>query len=166
MVDMSSRRNLVFDDALQAVASVDDGYAADEIAKAVDTIRQRTKSGRVPQLDGVGFVAKRRAANNYGHYLLYMVPLALLGKKLFGQINPRYLIHQTTSPMHDVVLRSFRLLGINLDRVLIPLPVLFSIRPQGLGVKVERSTATPSVRRQREGCFRQTRLEAKMRHQD
>ena len=110
--------NLVFDDALQAVANVDDDYTAEEIAKAVDTIRQRTKSGRIPHLDGVGIVAKRRAANNYGHYLLYMVPLALLGKKLFGQMNPRYLIHQTTSPMHDVVLRSFRLLGINLDRVL------------------------------------------------
>ncbi|MEJ0015730.1 MAG: glycosyltransferase family 61 protein [Acetobacteraceae bacterium] len=110
--------NLIFDDELRVMDNLDDGYSSVEITRAVETIRERRKIGRLPYLDGVGIVIKRRAAGNYGHYLLYMVPLALLGRRLFGDRNPRYLAHYTLPPMNDVVLRSLRLMGISLDRVL------------------------------------------------
>ena len=120
--------NLVIDRDLQVVANVDDEYSAEEIERALDDIRQQNKAGTLPHFAGVGVVAKRRATDNYGHYMLYMLPLAALGKRLFEDRNPRYLAHRTSPPMQDVVLRSFRLLGIDLERVLIKdfhEPVLF-----------------------------------------
>jgi capsular polysaccharide biosynthesis protein len=120
--------NLVLDHNLQIVANVDDWYSPEELQRAVGDVERRLEAKDLPHIEGVGIVAKRRAANNYGHYLLYMVPLAFLGKRLFGDRNPRYLVHRTSPPMVDVTLRSLRLLGINLESVLMldfREPVLF-----------------------------------------
>jgi len=110
--------NLVVDDSLQIIGNVDDDYTPEELQRALGDIERLIEAKAMPHFDGVGIVAKRRAADNYGHYLLYMVPLALLGQKLFGGRNPRYVTHRSSPPMQDVILRSLRGLGIGLDRVL------------------------------------------------
>jgi hypothetical protein len=110
--------NLIVDDNLQIIGNVDDDYTPEELQRALGDIERLVEAQAMPHFDGVGIVAKRRAANNYGHYLLYMVPLALLGQKLFGDRNPRYVTHRSSPPMQDVILRSLRRLGIDLDRVL------------------------------------------------
>jgi capsular polysaccharide biosynthesis protein len=108
---------LVVDDNMQIIANIEDKYSPDELQRALNDIERLVAAQQVPHFDGIGVVAKRRAANNYGHYLLYMMPMALLGKRMFGGTNPRYVTHRTSLPMQDVILRSLRRLGIGLDRV-------------------------------------------------
>ena len=110
---------LILDNNLQIVNNVTDDYSTAEVEKAIDAIIKQSDDNVLPYVAGTAIVAKRRAAGNYGHYMMYMLPLASIGKNLFGEQDPWYLTHRVLAPMQDVVLRSFRLLGISLDRVLI-----------------------------------------------
>jgi hypothetical protein len=110
---------LVLDEHLQVVDNVCDDYSPEEIEKALGIIFEKSADSTLPWVGDTAILAKRRAAGNYGHYLMYMLPLASIAKRLFGERNPVYLSHRVLAPMQDVVLRSFRLLGISLDRVLI-----------------------------------------------
>jgi hypothetical protein len=110
--------SFVVDENMQIIANLDDKYSAEEVQRAPRDIERLAELKQLLHYDGVGVVAKRRAANNYGHYLMYMVPLTLLGKRLFGDKDPRYVTHRTSLAMQDVTLRSLRRLGIGLDRVL------------------------------------------------
>ena len=112
--------NLVLDHNLQPIENIDDGYSQEEIDGAIQVIQEREAAKTLPYHGEIGVVAKRRAVNNYGHYLLYMLPLAILGKLLFGEENPRYLVHRVSPAMIDVQLRALRLAGISLDRMLVP----------------------------------------------
>jgi capsular polysaccharide biosynthesis protein len=108
--------NLVLDDSLRVITNIDDSYSPEEIERAIDCIRGKLASKQMVFL-GRAVVAKRRAINNYGHYLLYMLPLAFLGKAYFNDVDHVYLSHQVSPPMQDVILRSFRLAGVALDQV-------------------------------------------------
>ena len=76
--------NLIFDDALRVVANRDDVYSDEEITKAVLAIKNLSANQLLAHMKGPGIVAKRRAVGNYGHYMLYRLPLTALGKHLFG----------------------------------------------------------------------------------
>lgn len=110
---------LILDENLQVINNVTDDYSPEEIQQAIELIKKQTEDKKLPHIGGLAIVAKRRAAGNYGHFMMYMLPLASIGKRLFGEQNPFYLTHRVLAPMQDVVLRSFRLLGISLDRVLV-----------------------------------------------
>lgn len=110
--------SLVFDENLQVIANVADDYSHQEQQTALSQIKRHLATRNVTHYIGTGIVAKRRVVNDYGRYLLTMAPLALIGKRLFGESNPWYLTHRAPAQMQDVILRSLRLLGIGLDRVL------------------------------------------------
>ncbi len=119
---------LIIDRNLQVVSNASDVYSEYEVDRAVADIRRRLEAGNLPHLDGLGVVSKRRAVANYGHFLMEMLPMAVMGRSLFGEMNPRYVIHRVPPPMQDVMFRSFRLLGFDLNRLLVAddrEPVLF-----------------------------------------
>ena len=77
----------------------------------MSAIAQRVAANTLPHLPGHGVVAKRRAANNYGHFLLEMIPMAVAGATACEGDPPVFLLHRVDPPMLDVALRAFRLLG-------------------------------------------------------
>ena len=110
---------LILDQELQVIQNVSDEYTDDEIQQAVKDVRAGREASTLPHFDRLTILAKRRAAHNYGHYLMEMLPMAVVGAKVADEKNPRYLLHQVPPPAQDVVFRSFRLLGIDLNNLLV-----------------------------------------------
>jgi capsular polysaccharide biosynthesis protein len=90
----------------------------EEIRRAVQDISRKLESGTLLRYPGLSILAKKRAPNNYGHFLLEMLPLAFIGRILFGDRDPLYLLHRVSPPTEDAMLRSFRLLKFDLNRLL------------------------------------------------
>lgn len=115
-----SEECLVFDAQLRVIENASDTYTDEEIEVALGSIFRLLDAERLPHLPDRGVVAKRRAANNYGHFLLEMLPMAVVGAALPSEKERKFLLHRVEPPMLDVMLRSFRLLGITPDRLLFP----------------------------------------------
>ena len=111
---------LVLDRHLQVIENVSDVYSEAEIARSVEAIKQKELTHRLPHYDRPGIVSKRRAANNYGHFLMEMLPMAVLGQLNAGTTDLWYVTHQSLAPTLDAVFRAFRLMGVPLGRVLAP----------------------------------------------
>lgn len=111
---------LVMDRHLQVIENASDVYTDEEIARAVDAIRMREAAHKLPHHDRPGIVAKRRAVSNYGHFLMEMLPMAVLGQAVAGTTDVWYVSHHTLSATMDAVFRAFRLLGVPPVRVLTP----------------------------------------------
>jgi capsular polysaccharide biosynthesis protein len=110
---------LVLDRELRAIENVSDKYSDEEIARAVTNIRAARKASTLPHFDKLTILAKRRAVHNYGHYLIECFPMAVVGTGIALGEDPHYLTHLVPTPAEDVTLRSFRLLGVDLNQVLI-----------------------------------------------
>ena len=110
---------MIFDDKLRFITNASDRYTDAEVERGVGDIRQQMESRKLRHFPGVGIIGKRRAANNYGHYLMEMLPMAVVGRDLFANSDPRYLLHRVPPPTQDAVFRSMRLLGFNLDRLIV-----------------------------------------------
>jgi capsular polysaccharide biosynthesis protein len=112
-----SEECLVFDDRLRVVINASDEYSDDEISKALASIERSLAEQKLPHLAGPGVVSKRRAVNNYGHFLMECLPMAVIGGAVCGDRQPTFLLHRVQPALLDVVLRAFRLLGITPDRL-------------------------------------------------
>ena len=110
---------LIFDDNLQMISNVSDEYTDEEIEIALVCILRQIETRKLPYLQSPAIMSKRRAVNNYGHFLIEMLPMAMIANKLIAHFDPTFLLHRVEPPMLDVTLRAFRLLGIPLDRLLI-----------------------------------------------
>ena len=111
---------LVLDRDLRVVENASDPYSEEEIGRAIEAIRTREAAYRLPHYDRPGIIAKRRAANNFGHFLMEMLPMAVLGQTIAGTTDVWYVSHHTLAPTMDAVFRAFRLLGVPLRRLLVP----------------------------------------------
>lgn len=110
---------LILDQNLQVLENVGDPYTDEEIERAIRDIRMASEAATLPHLDRLTILTKRRAAHNYGHYLIEMLPMAVIGAMCIDEKRPRYLVHRVPPPSQDVVFRSLRLLGIDLNEVLV-----------------------------------------------
>lgn len=109
--------SLFLDRDLRVIENVSDQYSAEEYESAAEAIKQALERGRLPHLSGLSAVARRRAAGNYGHFLIEMLPMALIAHKIYQGKIDRFLLHRSEAPMLDVNLRAFRLAGISPDRL-------------------------------------------------
>ena len=110
---------LIFDDNLQMISNASDEYTDEEIETALACILRQLQAQKLPNLKGPVIMSKRRAANNYGHFLIEMLPMAMIANQLLADFDPHFILHRIEPPMLDVALRAFRLLGIPLDRLLL-----------------------------------------------
>jgi capsular polysaccharide biosynthesis protein len=110
---------LILDKELRVVANASDNYTEEEISRAIEAIRKGENCGTLPHYGEPTIVAKRRAAHNYGHYLMEMLPMAVIAAKTSNVRDALYLVHRVPPPSQDVVFRSFRLLDVKLDRLLV-----------------------------------------------
>lgn len=115
-----SEECLVLDDQLRVISNASDEYTDDEIEAALGAIMRLLDANTLPHLPGTGVVAKRRAANNYGHFLMEMLPMAMIGHAACREREPQFLLHRVQPEMLDVMLRSFRLLGVRPNRLHFP----------------------------------------------
>jgi hypothetical protein len=113
------RECLIFDDNLQVLSNASDQYTGEEIEDALDCILSQLNANAVPHLTAPAILSKRRAVNNYGHFLIEMLPMAMIANQLVGHFDPLFILHRGEPPMLDVNLRAFRLLGIPPGRLLI-----------------------------------------------
>ena len=106
-----SEECLVFDDHLQVITNASDEYSDEEIDRALARILKTVEEQKMPHLVGPGVVSKRRAVNNYGHFLIECLPMAVIGGAVCGDREPTFLLQRVQPAMLDVMLRAFRLLG-------------------------------------------------------
>src|SRR5579871_2675269 len=59
---------LLLDRDMQVIENASDRYSDTEVAEWLDVIRNRP--GKIQQIGGLTIMAKRRAAHNYGHFLI------------------------------------------------------------------------------------------------
>jgi capsular polysaccharide biosynthesis protein len=110
---------LIFDRELQVIENASNVYTDEEVRRAVKDVQAADEASELLQHGRLTVLAKQRAVHNYGHFLMYCLPMAYLATTIVGEENPNYLSYLVPAPSQDVVLRSYRLLGIDLDRVLI-----------------------------------------------
>lgn len=110
---------LVLNQEMQVIENVSDHYTIEEYQHAVEVTQRTRKEGKIPILDGINVMARRRAAGNYGHFLIEMLPMAGVARRIYGDQIRRYLLHRAEPPMLDANLRAFRLAGITPDRLVI-----------------------------------------------
>ena len=110
---------LILDQELRVIENASDEYTDEEIARAIEAVQRGERARTLPHYGEPTIVAKRRAAHNYGHYLMEMLPMAVIASRLFNSKDAFYLVHRVPPPSQDVVFRSFRLLNVSLDRLLV-----------------------------------------------
>jgi capsular polysaccharide biosynthesis protein len=130
--------SLILDKDLRVIENAGDYHDDEEIERAIAVIRKDLEAMRLPHFVS-GIVSKRRAAGNYGHFLLELLPLAVIGRRLSPAYDPVHIIHYAEAPLQDVMFRSFRLLGVSLSRVLVrdfgqPIHLADAIVVRGLSV--------------------------------
>jgi capsular polysaccharide biosynthesis protein len=112
---------LVLDHQFQVIENASDTHHSEaEISRAIETIKREEASHLVPHYDRPGIVVKRRNPNNYGHFLVEMLPMAVFGRIAADSPEVRYVSHPGLAASMDTVLRAFRLLGVPLRQVLMP----------------------------------------------
>jgi capsular polysaccharide biosynthesis protein len=110
---------LILDDQLRVIANASDEYTDDEINRAIAAIQRGEESRTLPHHGTPTIVAKRRAAHNYGHFLMEMLPMAIIASRLIASTEAVYLVHRVPPASQDVIFRSFRLMGVSLERLLV-----------------------------------------------
>jgi capsular polysaccharide biosynthesis protein len=109
---------LVLDRDLRVLENVSDEYSDAEVAQAIDDIHRLHAQAQLLFYKG-GIVAKRRASGNYGHFMLEMLPMALIGRTVVDDPEWIYLLHRADPDMMDVMLRAFRLIDVPMRRLVI-----------------------------------------------
>jgi len=110
--------NLILDRQFQFIENACDLYSDTELATALANIQRQFDAGRLIQHRS-GILAKRRAASNYGHFLMEMLPMAIIGEPYFHDRDHWHVVHRVDPPLQDVMFRAFRLLGFPLSRLLV-----------------------------------------------
>lgn len=110
---------LILDNQLRVLTNVSDAYTDEEIEWSVRQVQTNREAETLPHFDRPTILSKRRAGHNYGHYLMENLPMAVVGGQVAKSDNPLYLVHLVPPATMDVVFRSFRLLGIDMDQILV-----------------------------------------------
>lgn len=108
---------MVLDSELRLISNASDPCSDEELLRAGDRIRAAQANQRLPCFVELGIMASRRATNNYGHFLIEMLPMAYLAAELFGAEEQKFYMHRADVAMMDVVLRAFRMLGHSLQKL-------------------------------------------------
>lgn len=111
---------LIFDDQLRVITNASDPYSDEEVEAALESIETLLEKQRLPHFVGPGVVSKRRAVNNFGHFLMEMLPMAVIGRAVCRDREPDFLLHRVQPELMDVMLRAFRLLGVPPTRLHFP----------------------------------------------
>lgn len=111
---------LILDDQLRVISNASDPYSDEEVDTALRSIVTLLEEQKLPHLVGPGVVAKRRAVNNFGHFLMEMLPMAVIGRAACQGKQPEFLVHRVQPELMDVMLRAFRLLGVKPSRLHFP----------------------------------------------
>jgi capsular polysaccharide biosynthesis protein len=109
---------LVLDRDLRVLENVSDAYTDAEVAQAIDAIHGLRAEGRLPFYRR-GIVAQRRGTSNYGHFMLEMIPMAVIARTLTDDPDWMYLLKQVDPAMLDVVLRAFRQMDVPLRKLIV-----------------------------------------------
>jgi hypothetical protein len=113
-----SQECLILDDELRVIENASDPYTDQEIEPVIARIRDLSQAQRLPHYRGPGIVSKRRAAGNYGHFMMEMLPMGIIGSHHCNQgPDTMFLLHRCPPPMLDAVLRAYRLLGLPLNQL-------------------------------------------------
>ena len=110
---------LIFNEQLQVIDNASDPYSDEEVESALELMGTKELGRRVPHY-AWGVVSKRRAVGNYAHFLLEMLPMTTIGRTFAQEHDPLFVVHRVQPELQDVVFRSMRLLGIPLNRLLVP----------------------------------------------
>jgi hypothetical protein len=110
---------LILDPDLQVIQNASDAYTDDEVAQAIGEVLTARQAQTLPHFDRLTYLVKGRAAHNYGHFLMEMLPMAYVGAQCVPNENSIYLIHTAPAPSQDVMFRSRRLLGVDLNNVVV-----------------------------------------------
>ena len=115
-----SEECLILDDELRVIENASDGYTDQEVQRVIVRICDLLQAKLLPHYRGPAVVAKRRAAGNYGHFMMEMLPMGIIGHA-YCKDGPETLIllHRSPPPMLDAALRAYRLLGAPLNRLII-----------------------------------------------
>jgi capsular polysaccharide biosynthesis protein len=111
--------SLILDNHLRVIANASDAYTDAEIDRALEAVQRDEEARTLPHIVKPTIVAKRRAAHHYSRYLMEMLPMACIAGRAFDSSGALYLVHRVPPPSQDVVFRSFRLLGISLERLVV-----------------------------------------------
>ncbi len=107
---------LIFDQQLRLIENVSDPYPDSRAQAAIEDILSHKSARTIPHF-AQGIAARRSGGGNFGHFLLEMLPMAVVAKSLFPDWNPVYWAHLADPPVVDVMLRAFRLVGVPLNRI-------------------------------------------------
>jgi capsular polysaccharide biosynthesis protein len=107
---------LILDQQLRVIENVSDRVTDDRIQVAIQDILRHQAMGSTPRY-AQGIAARRAGGGNFGHFLLEMLPMAVVARSLHTDWDPVYWAHLADPPLVDAMLRAFRLVGIPLDRI-------------------------------------------------
>lgn len=101
---------IVFDDDLNLVRGTDRLFTEDHIAERRLKVLE-AKFSSPPRVSGLCVLCKSRGSGNFGHYLIEMLPKAIIAKQLFPHHPLKFVVHDT-DVLH-VVKESLSLLGVD-----------------------------------------------------
>lgn len=107
----------VFDQDLRLIDNASPFEDEFNIVPALNVLREWLSDGPHSAETRPSVVAKRPGEHNYGHFLLEMLPLAVMGKEVLSDIDPDYLVTEVHPPLQDAMYRALRLADIPLRRV-------------------------------------------------
>jgi hypothetical protein len=114
-----THEGLVFDRDRRVVEQTTFAFTEEEIAEQRRSLDAALEAGRVGWFDGPAMLCKKRAPQNYGHFLVEMLPRAYIAQKLFSSRRLDYIIHRVHAPMLEVASRALYRYGIGLDQTII-----------------------------------------------
>ena len=109
---------LIFDRDLRLLENASVGLEPDAVRNALNAIRSALHQENMRYRKGLTVIAKRQAGRNYGHFMIEMLPLAVLRRALYGTTNPQHLVPNPKPEMLDVMFRALRLGGIRLRNLM------------------------------------------------
>jgi capsular polysaccharide biosynthesis protein len=106
---------IVFDSGLELVQGTGRLFSEAAIGSARDASAQALEDGSILTIPGFSVLCKSRAADNYGHFLIEMLPRAWLARQMIHGFDLSYIVHQ--SDLLPVVRDALRGVGVS-DRLI------------------------------------------------
>jgi hypothetical protein len=110
---------LIFDSDLRLIVNASPPVTQTQAASARRALSDRIESGLVSREAEPTVIASCTNGQNYGHYMLEMLPIAIIGDTMFSDRKPKFLLPWTMPAMADVIFRTLALVRIDPDRVII-----------------------------------------------
>ena len=111
--------HIILDREYRFIENANSAASDAEIATAIEMAKASDSAGRTTRVAAPTIYAKGHGANNYGHYLLDVLPRVMIAGKMFGSQGMVYLVRDSRIAMQDVTYRSFRLLSVSLDNIIV-----------------------------------------------